>query len=52
VKTRSLTLQAGQLSLGASYSISPDFVVNSQFLFGVTPDAPNVDVTFRVPMNL
>lgn len=51
-KQVSTTLQAGQLSLGASYALNPNVVINTQFLFGVTSDAPNLDVTFRVPMNL
>ena len=38
--------------LGASYAVTPDFVLNTQFAFGVTSDAPNMDVTFRVPMSL
>jgi len=52
VPGRSETLQAGQFTLGGSYAVTPEFVVNTQFEFGVTSDAPNMDVTFRVPMSL
>lgn len=34
--------------LGASYAVT----LNTQFAFWVTNDAPNMDVTFRVPMSL
>jgi hypothetical protein len=51
-KFRSTTLEAGQLTLGASYAVTPDFVLNTQFEFGVTSDAPNMDVTFRMPMSI
>lgn len=42
-------LQVGTLQLGLSYRLNDHIALNSNFEFGVTRDAPNVRVVFRVP---
>lgn len=44
------TLQAGRLTVGLSYQFSDRFTLNNNFEFGVTSDAPNLFVTFRLPL--
>jgi hypothetical protein len=38
--------------MGWSYQLSDSFTLNNNFEFGVTSDAPNLLITFRVPMGL
>lgn len=46
------TLQAGRITMGWSYQISDRFTLNNNFEFGVTSDAPNLLITFRLPIGL
>lgn len=48
---RSTSLQIGTLDLGMSYRLSPKTSVNLTFQFGVTPDAPNLNITLRIPFS-
>lgn len=49
---RSSTLQAGSLSFGMSYQLAPGLVISNSYLFGVTSDAPDLSVVFRIPIKL
>lgn len=42
-------LQIGSVSLGASYRVTPEATLSTSVDFGVTADAPDVRVSFRVP---
>ncbi|MEQ9814985.1 MAG: hypothetical protein RLO50_19570 [Azospirillaceae bacterium] len=44
------TIRSGRLILGGSYRISDSTSINLTFGFGVTEDAPDLSVTFRVPI--
>jgi len=44
--------QIGTLDLGMSYRLSSKTSVNLNFQFGVTPDAPNLNATVRIPFSL
>lgn len=46
---RSNSLEAGSLTMGISYIISPTLTLSSNFEFGVTSDAPDMRAIFRVP---
>jgi hypothetical protein len=48
-KQESLPLQAGVLLVGGSYQLNRHVSLNLNFEFGVTPDAPNDTVLFRIP---
>ena len=43
------SLQVGALTLGASYQLTPRITLSSTVEIGVTRDAPDVRVVFRVP---
>ncbi|WP_206244881.1 transporter [Novosphingobium terrae] len=43
--------QIGTLDMGMSYRLNSKTSVNLNFQFGVTPDAPNLNVTLRVPFS-
>ena len=43
-------LQMGSLMFGYSYNVSRYFFYMLNVAAGVTPDAPNVQITFRVPL--
>lgn len=45
-------LQVGSLLFGMSYRATERQTLNFGFEFGVTPDAPNVGITLRIPFNL
>lgn len=45
----STSLQIGSLSLGASYRMTPQATLSTSVDVGVTADAPDVRVSFRVP---
>lgn len=45
-----LTTQLGQLLFGVSYKLSPRTTLNVSLSIGVTQDAPNMQVTVRLPM--
>ena len=49
VKEYSLPLQDGVLLAGASYRLNNHVSLNLNFEFGVTPDAPNDTIIFRIP---
>jgi hypothetical protein len=49
IKQRSTDLQAGSFLLGGSYQLTPHVSLNLNFEFGVTPDAPNDTIVFRIP---
>jgi hypothetical protein len=49
LKAESLSLQAGSFLLGGSYQLNRHVTLNLNFEFGVTPDAPNDTIIFRVP---
>jgi hypothetical protein len=49
IKQQSTDLQAGSFLLGGSYQLTRHVSLNLNFEFGVTPDAPNDTVIFRVP---
>ena len=51
-KSRSDTLQMGSLLTGLSYTINPVVSLNFTVEAGVTRDAPDVHVGFRVPVRL
>jgi hypothetical protein len=51
-KTRSGTSQVGALTFGLSYAVSPETSVNFNVETGVTNDAPDVHLIFRVPIHL
>jgi|GEM_PF-532778 len=44
------TIRSGRLILGGSYRVSDSTTVTLTFGFGVTQDAPDLSVTFRVPI--
>ncbi|WP_068084512.1 transporter [Novosphingobium rosa] len=44
--------QIGTLDLGMSYRLTSKTSMNLNFQFGVTPDAPNLNVTLRIPFSL
>ena len=48
--TRSDSLQAGALLVGAAYQVSPRVGINFSTQIGVTTDAPDVRVMVRVPI--
>jgi hypothetical protein len=48
-KQESLPLNAGALLVGGSYQINRHVSLNLNFEFGVTPDAPNDTIIFRIP---
>lgn len=43
--------QIGTLDMGMSYRLNSKTSVNLNFQFGVTPDAPNLNVTLRIPFS-
>jgi hypothetical protein len=45
-----LTTQLGQLLFGYSYRLSPKTTLNLSLAVGVTQDAPNVQLTLRIPI--
>ena len=49
IKSTSQPLQAGSLVMGWSFRLSDRFTLNNSFQFGVTSDAPDLQVVFRVP---
>lgn len=49
---RSDRLQVGQLNFGMSYRLSELHTMNVAFAFGVTADAPNVDIVLRFPFSI
>jgi len=49
IVTRSDALEAASLTMGMSYIFSPTLTLSSNFEFGVTSDAPDMRVVFRVP---
>jgi hypothetical protein len=46
------TVQLGSLLFGTSYRLGPKSTFNFTLGVGVTPEAPNVQLTFRLPMEL
>jgi hypothetical protein len=44
--------QIGTLDLGMSYRLNSKTSVNLNFQFGVTPDAPNLNATLRIPFSI
>ncbi|HEY2358222.1 MAG TPA: transporter [Phenylobacterium sp.] len=46
---RSLALNVGRLLMGWSYVLNDHLTLNNSFEFGVTSDAPDVRIIFRVP---
>ncbi len=48
---RSNDLEVGAFTLGWSYRLRSDLLVSTNFQFGVTPDAPNLRLTIRVPIS-
>lgn len=48
---KSNNLEVGAFTFGWSYRISPRLVLINNFEFGVTPDAPNLRVVFRLPIS-
>jgi hypothetical protein len=47
---RTGTLQLGTLRLGVSYLLTERFNLNFTLGFGVTRDAPDLELTVRLPM--
>jgi hypothetical protein len=45
-----LTTQIGQLAFGYSYRLSARTTMNASLAIGVTEDAPDVQLTLRLPM--
>jgi hypothetical protein len=43
------SFQVGTLNLGLSYRVTPRVTINNNFQFGMTSDAPDMRVVFRVP---
>ena len=43
------TLQVGALNMGLSYRLTDRITLNNNFQFGMTSDAPDMRVVFRVP---
>ncbi len=50
VPPNALTTQIGQLAFGYSYRLSARTTVNTSLAIGVTEDAPDVQLTLRLPM--
>ncbi|MBV9997028.1 MAG: transporter [Caulobacteraceae bacterium] len=48
-KATSASLEAGSLLVGGSYNLTKHLALNLNFEFGVTPDAPNTTILFRLP---
>jgi hypothetical protein len=49
-KHSSTSLQVGQVMLGWSYALSPRLVLTNTYAIGTTRDAPDMEVTFRLPV--
>ena len=49
IKSISQPLQAGSLLMGWSFRLSDRLTLNNSFQFGVTSDAPDLQIVFRVP---
>ena len=48
---RSNDLEVGALTFGWSYRLRSNLLVSTNFQFGVTPDAPNLRFTLRLPIS-
>ena len=48
---RSADLEVGSLTFGWAYRLRNNLLISSNFQFGVTPDAPNLRVTIRLPIS-
>ena len=49
LKSRSQALEVGSLLMGWSFRLSERLTLNNSFQFGVTPDAPDLQLIFRIP---
>ena len=49
---RSSTLNVGSMLLGWSYQLDQDVAINLGLEFGVTDDAPDMALTFRIPFGM
>lgn len=49
IKSSSQPLQAGSLLMGWSFRLTDRLTLNNSFQFGVTSDAPDLQIVFRIP---
>ncbi|MFI4966987.1 MAG: transporter, partial [Caulobacterales bacterium] len=49
IRSKSQPLQAGSLLMGWSFRLSDRLTLNNSFEFGVTSDAPDLQIVFRAP---